>query len=75
MRWIFRLLGLVVVLVAVAIGTLFLIPTDRIGAIVSDQFAECFGLVFRCERDIVGAANRRVQSVAAAIFRCARRLR
>lgn len=43
MRWIFRLLGLVVVLVVVAVSTLFLIPTDRIGAIVSGQFERATG--------------------------------
>jgi AsmA protein len=52
MRWIFRLLGLVVVLVVVAIGTLFLIPTDRIGAIVSDQFERATGRTLAISGDI-----------------------
>ena len=52
MRWIFRLLGLVVVLVAVAIGTLFLIPTDRIGAIVGDQFERATGRTMSISGDI-----------------------
>ncbi|MGI3186592.1 AsmA family protein [Nioella aestuarii] len=52
MRWIFRLLGLVVVLVVVAIGTLFLIPTDRIGAIVGDQFERATGRTLAISGDI-----------------------
>lgn len=52
MRWIFRLLGVVVVLVVVAIGTLFLIPTDRIGAIVGDQFERATGRTLAISGDI-----------------------
>jgi AsmA protein len=52
MRWIFRLLGVVVVLVVVAIGTLFLIPTDRIGAIVGDQFERATGRTLSISGDI-----------------------
>ena len=52
MRWIFRLLGLVVVLVVIAIGTLFLIPTDRIGAIVGDQFERATGRTMSIAGDI-----------------------
>ncbi|WP_071672925.1 AsmA family protein [Nioella nitratireducens] len=43
MRWIVRGIVLLVVLVAVAVGGLFLIPADRIGAIVSDQFTRATG--------------------------------
>ena len=37
MRWIFRLLGVVILLVAFAIGAVFFLPTERIAAIASDQ--------------------------------------
>lgn len=43
MRWIVRVIILLVVLVAVAVGTLFLIPADRIGSIVGDQFERATG--------------------------------
>lgn len=38
MRWLFRILGIVVVLVVLAIGALFLIPSERIARIATDQF-------------------------------------
>lgn len=37
MRWIFRLLGVVLLLVAFAVGAVFFLPKDRIAAIASDQ--------------------------------------
>lgn len=37
MRWMFRLLGLVLVLLAFAIGAVFFLPKERIAAIASDQ--------------------------------------
>jgi AsmA protein len=43
MRWIVRLIGLLVVLAVVAIGMVFLIPTERIGALVGDQFERATG--------------------------------
>lgn len=52
MRWIFRLLGLVVVLVVVAIGALFLIPADRIGTLVGDQFERATGRTLTISGDI-----------------------
>lgn len=43
MRWIFRLLGVVVVLAAFALGALFLIPADRIAGIAAQQFTAATG--------------------------------
>ena len=43
MRWIVRLIFLVVVLAALAVGALFLIPTDRIAALIGDQFEKATG--------------------------------
>ncbi|WP_050929375.1 AsmA family protein [Aestuariivita boseongensis] len=37
MRWIFRLLGIVILLAAFAVGAVFFLPKDRIAAIASDQ--------------------------------------
>ena len=52
MRWIVRLIGLVVVLAAVAVGMLFLIPADRIGSIVGDQFERTTGRSLTISGDI-----------------------
>lgn len=52
MRWIIRLVGLVVVLAVVAVGTLFLIPAERVGAIVSDQFERATGRTLTISGDI-----------------------
>lgn len=43
MRWIFRLLGVVVVLALFVIGALFLIPSDRIASIAAQQFTAATG--------------------------------
>ena len=43
MRWIFRLLGLVVVLIALAVGALFLLPADRIAQLAARQFEAATG--------------------------------
>lgn len=43
MRWIVRLIGVILAMVAVAVGLLFLIPTERIGALVADQFERATG--------------------------------
>jgi AsmA protein len=37
MRWIFRLIGLVLVLVLLAVGTLFLIPSEKIAALAARE--------------------------------------
>ncbi|MEC3863175.1 AsmA family protein [Mesobacterium sp. TK19101] len=43
MRLIFRLLGLVVVLVGIVVGALLLMPADRLGRLVSDQLTAQLG--------------------------------
>lgn len=43
MRWLFRLLGLIVVLVVVVVGGLLLIPADRIAALVAQRFEAATG--------------------------------
>jgi len=43
MRWIFRLLGVVVVLVVLAVGALFLLPAERIAALATRQFEAATG--------------------------------
>ena len=42
-KWIWRLLGFVAVLIVVAVGGLFLLPKDRLGAVVSDQLTSQLG--------------------------------
>ncbi len=43
MRWIVRLLGLVLVLILVAVGALFLLPADRIANLAARQFEAATG--------------------------------
>ena len=43
MRWIWRGLGVVLVLVVLAVGALFLIPVDRIAALATDRFEAATG--------------------------------
>ena len=43
MRWIFRLIGLVVVVLAVLVGALFFLPGERIAAIAADQITKATG--------------------------------
>mgnify|MGYP000238005407 FL=1 len=43
MRWVIRLVALVVVLAVVAIGSLFLLPGDRIARIAADQITSATG--------------------------------
>lgn len=52
MRWIVRLIGLIVVLAVVAVGTLFLIPTERIGTLVGEQFERATGRSLSIAGDI-----------------------
>jgi AsmA protein len=52
MRWIFRLLGVLVVLVALAIGALFLIPTNRIAEIAADRISAATGREVVIDGDI-----------------------
>ncbi|WP_127901033.1 AsmA family protein [Solirhodobacter olei] len=43
MRWLFRLLGLIVLLAALAVAGLFLIPADRIAGLAAAQFEAATG--------------------------------
>lgn len=43
MRWIFRLIGALVLVVVLAIAALFLIPAERIAALAGDQFERATG--------------------------------
>jgi len=43
MRWVIRLVALVVVLAVVAIASLFLLPSDRIARIAADQITSATG--------------------------------
>ena len=43
MRWIVRILGVVVLLVVVLVAGIFLIPTERIARLATDQFASQTG--------------------------------
>ena len=43
MRWIFRLIGAVVVIAAIGVGALFFLPGERIAAIAADQITKATG--------------------------------
>ncbi|WP_104019668.1 AsmA family protein [Roseovarius nitratireducens] len=43
MRWIFRLIGLVVVIAAVFVGALFFLPGERVATIAADQITKATG--------------------------------
>jgi len=43
MRWIFRLIGLVVVVAAILVGALFFLPGERIATIAADQISKATG--------------------------------
>ena len=43
MRWIIRLVGLVILLAVVAVGSVFLLPSDRIARIAADQITRMTG--------------------------------
>ena len=43
MRWVFRLIGAVVVIAAIAIGGLFFLPGERIARIAADQLSKATG--------------------------------
>ncbi|APX10484.1 AsmA family protein [Tateyamaria omphalii] len=43
MKWIIRMIGFVLVLLIVAVGSVFLLPADRIGAIAADQIRKATG--------------------------------
>ncbi len=43
MRWVFRLIGLLVVMVAIVLGALFFLPGDRIAKIAAEQITKATG--------------------------------
>jgi AsmA protein len=43
MRWVFRIVGILLLIVVVAVGSLLLLPADRIAAIASDQLRRATG--------------------------------
>ncbi|MEM1065252.1 MAG: AsmA family protein [Pseudomonadota bacterium] len=52
MRWIMRLLGVIVLLAFFAIAAFFLIPSDRIAAVVEDRFEAATGRALTIEGDV-----------------------
>lgn len=52
MKWMIRMLGLLVLVVVVAIGSLFLLPTDRIARIAADQLRNLTGREVRISGDV-----------------------
>ena len=52
MRLVLRILGIIVVLIVVAIGALFFIPSDRIAGVVADQFEGATGRELSIAGDI-----------------------
>lgn len=43
MKWLFRLIGIIIVLAIVAVGSLLLLPSDRLARIASDQLSAQLG--------------------------------
>ncbi len=52
MRWIMRLVGVLVLLAFFAIAAFFLIPSDRIAAVVEDRFEAATGRALTIEGDV-----------------------
>ncbi len=52
MRWVARLLGLFVILIVGAVAAFFLVPADRIGAMVEERFEAATGRVLTLEGDV-----------------------
>ena len=52
MRWLFRVLGAVVVLVLIGVGLLFMIPAERIAAAAAVQFEQLTGRKLVIEGDV-----------------------
>ncbi|MCA2010007.1 AsmA family protein [Cereibacter sphaeroides] len=52
MRWILRLLGVVLVLVIVLVGALFLLPADRIANLAARQFEAATGRALTIDGDV-----------------------
>jgi len=52
MKWLWRILALLVVLVVVALGALFLVPTSRIAALATDRFEAATGRTLVLDGDV-----------------------
>ncbi|NKB28849.1 MAG: AsmA family protein [Rhodobacteraceae bacterium] len=52
MRWVFRFIGLLVVLIVIAVGALFLLPADRIARIAEDKFESTTGRALTISGDV-----------------------
>ena len=52
MRWIFRILGAIVAVIVLAVASLFVIPTDRIAKIATDQFTAATGRALTIGGDV-----------------------
>ncbi|MEL6798679.1 MAG: AsmA family protein [Pseudomonadota bacterium] len=52
MRWVFRLLGLIVLIIIAAIAAVFLLPSDRIAGVVEERFQAATGRALTIEGDV-----------------------
>ncbi|MEM9032273.1 MAG: AsmA family protein [Pseudomonadota bacterium] len=52
MRWIFRIVGVLVVVILIAVATFFLVPADRIAALVEDRFEAATGRALSVTGDV-----------------------
>ncbi|MEL6643176.1 MAG: AsmA family protein [Pseudomonadota bacterium] len=52
MRWVFRLLGLVVLIIIAAIAAIFLLPSDRIAGVVEERFEAATGRALTIDGDV-----------------------
>lgn len=52
MRWVFRILGVIVFVIVAGIAALFLLPADRIAALVEDQFQAQTGRTLSIDGDV-----------------------
>lgn len=52
MRWVFRLLGLIVLIIIAAVAAIFLLPSDRIAAVVEERFEDATGRALTIEGDV-----------------------
>ncbi|MDJ1018524.1 MAG: AsmA family protein, partial [Paracoccaceae bacterium] len=52
MKWLWRVLAIIVVLAVLAAGALFLVPADRIASLATDRFEAATGRALAIEGDI-----------------------
>ena len=52
MRWVFRIIGTILVLVILAVGALFLLPADRIANLAARQFEAATGRALTIDGDV-----------------------